>query len=234
MISTSGFAQPVALSIPDLPAGVIAQFVPPTVTPNGQSLLSLQAAQNAGKLNQPITVRGHRRRARARRDGHGRRRVRTRAAMLQRAERARRRRRRPACPIPSAFVAQNTFTDANGDAQISNIGLPPGNPPINESVSVSAPGYFRTDTHTLVGCGVVPSLTVRLVPIHKGILAGHVYVGTPDPNDHRSSRSVVADQRAGRRRPGVVPPRTHGDERRRRQLRDRQHHDDRLQHAAAT
>ncbi len=58
VISTSGFAQPVALSVPDLPAGVTAQFVPQTVTPNGQSLLTLQASQNAGKLNQPITVRG--------------------------------------------------------------------------------------------------------------------------------------------------------------------------------
>ena len=191
VISTSGFAQPVALSVPDLPAGVTAQFVPQTVTPNGQSLLTLQANQNAGKLNQPITVRGtagplvH--------DATGT--VDVEFGLV------------PQCftalnvhvvddetglPVPSAFVAVNTFTDVNGNAQITNIGLPPGNPPINEPVSVSAGGYFRTDTTKLVGCGIVSSLDVRLVPIHKGVLAGHVFVGTPDPNDHRSSRSVVA------------------------------------------
>ncbi|MDZ4825932.1 MAG: S8 family serine peptidase, partial [Actinomycetota bacterium] len=47
VITTSGFAQPVALTAPDLPVGVTATFSPAIVTPTGTSILTLTAALSA-------------------------------------------------------------------------------------------------------------------------------------------------------------------------------------------
>ena len=58
VITSSGFDQPVTLSVPNLPAGVTASFVPPAVTPTATSILTLTAAQNAASFNQAFTVRG--------------------------------------------------------------------------------------------------------------------------------------------------------------------------------
>jgi uncharacterized protein YkwD/plastocyanin len=191
VLTTSGFAQPVALSVPNLPAGVTAQFSSPSVTPNGQSLLSLSAAPNAAKLDQPITVRGTS--GALVRDATGT--VDVELGLV------------PQCftalnlhvvddetnqSLAGVFVPQaGGSTDANGFVQIGNIGLPPGNGPTQQFVSANDDGYFPFFGQQVVGCGVVTTLEVRMVPIHTGRLVGHVFAGTPDPNDHRSTRTIT-------------------------------------------
>ena len=59
--TTSGFDQPVALSVPDLPTGVTAHFFPDTITPNGQSILSLTAAPARKPRHADHGARGRRR-----------------------------------------------------------------------------------------------------------------------------------------------------------------------------
>ncbi len=58
VITTNGFSAPVALSAPGLPPGVTATFDPPTVTPNGTSLLNLRAGPSITEQDFDLVVRG--------------------------------------------------------------------------------------------------------------------------------------------------------------------------------
>jgi hypothetical protein len=191
--STSGFNQPVALSVPNLPAGVTAQFSSPSVTPNGQSLLELAAAPTATKLNQPLIVRGTS--GNLTHDATGT--VDVELGLV------------PICtttlnvhlidddtnlPVPGLNVqSQGIFatSDANGLAALLNVPLGNGNAPVDQFFGIGGPGYFSASGDQVIGCGVDGNVTVRVVPVHTGAIKGHVFIGVPDPNDHRFSRKIT-------------------------------------------
>src|SRR5262249_32654157 len=151
VLSSSGFNQPVALSVPDLPSGVNANFTPSSITPNGVSLLTLSASQSATAINQGITIRGTA--GAVHHDPTGT--IDVQLGLV------------PQCftamnvhvvddetDAPLAGVSVNfvTQTDANGDAQLTNIGLDPGNGPKNIFMQIVDTGYFNFDAFQLVGC----------------------------------------------------------------------------------
>ena len=58
VITTNGFASPVALTVPGLPTGIVASFDPPSVTPNGTSLLTIRANSTFTPQDFDLVVRG--------------------------------------------------------------------------------------------------------------------------------------------------------------------------------
>ena len=79
----NGFDGIVTLSAPSLPTGIVATFSPPSVRPNGESVLTLQAFGSASPTTDPVPliVRGHVGQRRARDHRVDRCRLRPRAAM---------------------------------------------------------------------------------------------------------------------------------------------------------
>ena len=196
--TTTGFDQPVSLSVSGLPSGVTAQFDPATVIPNGISSMILTSGSSyvAGTNSFLVTGTGG---GITHTLGGG---VTLGFGLV------------PLCygtisgtvtdsvtglPIAGVVIGYNEDSDSVQTSSSgtyttpTNVNLGANSAATETGVEVSATGYLPTSTTTLVvSCGEVSSYSVALVPKQFGALAGHVYVGVPNPADHSAARSVAA------------------------------------------
>ena len=184
--SVGSFAQPVALSVAGLPAGVSATFSPEQVTPNGVSLLTLTAASSITPGTYTLEVSGTS-------DGI----THTVGSSVDLAFGL-----IPKCygtitgtvteAVTGAAILGATIggfegppvqSDLFGDYTITDVGLAADNAPRNVSLVFAAPGYTTTELNATVGCGLTTTVDATMFAPKLGSLSGIAVVGTPDPSE---------------------------------------------------
>ena len=231
VVTTSDFTGSVALTAPNLPVGVTAQFSPPAVTPNGTSLLTVTAAANAQQVTAPLVVRGvsgsivH--------DANGT--VDVEFGLV------------PQCftaldihvvdgetnaPLPGVNVSFGNAppTDTNGDSRYDHIPLGPGNAPGEVFISLGRTGYFPVAVgNVLVGCGVIGTLDTAYDTDAPRITQRQRPGGRARPERPHLQPQGHGDEHADSRREHQPQRRPH--RRRQRSVRDQRHQPERQQRA---
>lgn len=185
VFSTNGFAQPVALSAPTLPNGVTASFNPPSVTPNGTSVMTLRVGSLTETLpSTPIVVRGTAG-SLVRETGTS---VTLDFGLL------------PVCTgtisgrvtnvetgeplagivvgVPNSTIS-GTTTDADGRYTITGFPLDSENGPRLWSLRFSGTGWVERSLGAFAACNAVTQLDAALSPLRFGTLTGTVYLADP-------------------------------------------------------
>ena len=198
VFSTSGFADPVTLSAPDLPAGYGASFSPTTLTPGAggtaSAIITLSVPADATANDLPFVVRGTSG-AIVHDTGST---VGVVIGLI------------PVCyatfdvhvtdsetgaPIPNIVVTSPNlfigYADADGRVHNDQITLGNQNQPLSYHVRTVSGSYHEAATDVTALCGVTTDIELHPVPNHYGAIAGHVVEGVPDPHDHSPSRKVT-------------------------------------------
>ncbi len=195
--STGGFAEPVALTVTGLPSGVTGRFSPPTVNPEGGSVISILTLTAGSTLTSSggnFTVTGT--------YGTGP------TAVVHSADDGSvtlNFELQPTCygqiagvvtdaqtnlPVAGATVTTDNYpptqatTQSDGSFTLTNVELGANNGTTNTDVTVTARGYFTyASSSFVVSCGPTSTVDPVITEIETGNLTGHIYYGTTNPAD---------------------------------------------------
>jgi hypothetical protein len=196
LTSSGGFSAPVSLSVSGLPAGVTGQFSPSTVTPTGTASLILTSPSSftSGLASFTVNATGG---GKTHTAGGS---VNMEVGLV------------PLCfgemsgtvtdsvsglPVQGAKISYSgtigqvmTTVDGTYDTG-TDVNLGHNSGAAVTQVTANAPGYNSVTSYITVACNQVSPFSPSLVPQQFGTVTGHVFVGTPDPNDHTNQRSVT-------------------------------------------
>jgi PKD repeat protein len=184
VVSTNGFATPVALSAPSLPPDVTATFSPSTVTPNGSSVLTLRAGPGVQATpGTPLIVRGTAGGLVRETGGsvslefgllpvcYG-----TITGVVRDADTGE---PLPGLPVGITSILRSTTTDEEGRYRFEELPVASDNGPLAYGLRSNPVGYETRLFSATAACNVVTTADTTVTRLRFGAITGRVFLADP-------------------------------------------------------